>query len=68
MKKNGVESVEVMNDFDFVLDVVEVYVIEKKMKGMEMVKLFVLFNDVIKIKFVSDFYYVMFYIVKSIDN
>ncbi|EJL6266803.1 hypothetical protein ACUULL_000034 [Vibrio cholerae] len=68
MKKNGVESAEAMNDLDLVLDAVEAYATEKKMKGTEMVKLLAPLNDADKIKSASDFYHAMSYIAKSIDN
>ncbi len=57
-----------MNDLDLVLDAVEAYATEKKMKGTEMVKLLAPLNDANKIKSASDFYHAMSYIAKSIDN
>ncbi|MGL4381077.1 MAG: hypothetical protein ACRCTB_08440 [Vibrio sp.] len=68
MKKQGVESAEAMGDLDLLLDAVEVYATEKKMKGTEMVKLLAPLNDAKKVKSASDFYHAMSFIAKGIDN
>ncbi|WP_318464216.1 hypothetical protein [Photobacterium leiognathi] len=68
MKKQGIESSEFMVDMDKLLNSIEVYMTENKMKGSDVVTLLKPLNDKDRVKTPKDMYNSMIYIANEIND
>ncbi|WP_305423810.1 hypothetical protein [Photobacterium leiognathi] len=68
MKKQGIESSEFMVDMDKLLNSIEAYMTENKMKGSDVVTLLKPLNDKDRVKTPKDMYNSMIYIANEIKD
>ncbi|WP_305370260.1 hypothetical protein [Photobacterium leiognathi] len=68
MKKQGIESSEFMVDMDKLLNSIEAYMTENKMKGSDVVTLLKPLNDKERVKTPKDMYNSMIYIANEIKD
>ncbi|PSV03591.1 hypothetical protein [Photobacterium leiognathi] len=68
MKKQGIESSEFMVDMDKLLNSIEAYMTENKMKGSDVVTLLKPLNDKDRVKTPKDMYNSMIYIANEIND
>ncbi|WP_318446329.1 hypothetical protein [Photobacterium leiognathi] len=68
MKKQGIESSEFMIDMDKLLNSIEAYMTENKMKGSDVVTLLKPLNDKDRVKTPKDMYNSMIYIANEIKD